>query len=531
MLQRRAGADDVTPHTGQAERGLGEEHRLPWPSTPAPPTLRSRARSAIKGCLPRPRSPSARLQAHLNTSLNKLQEADGGASPLGFVNPGAYRLGDAETRSSRAGLGLRASDSDTEAMPRRVVFNNVLATTAASTCRLRVYQESFNHPSGFAVPQRGAGKAVPCAVNAVPCSLIYGASNHASAPTLAAYRQAVAAETGIDPAQLRHGPLSARYDRVRGALRESISMAAEAAARVVSYRHGDGGPHASMDARANSSSVATKRQIRSGAFAWADKLSGLAQQRRARATARSAQLHSTRRVTGLPLRPDERRLYWAEHAPLHKTSVRGLNAVLQGVGEAEEGLLEETEVTLDHRCSSTDASCGDNDGDDDEEAEGAADASRVHMEGRNGLVDSHVHEDVTTDVENGARTRSSDHDGLLHHRTASDHRTGTPSMGHSRRTSPPRRSHSHEHPERDRHDDGDLLLYPPLLTPLLQEVGMRLRVHRLPTIAELWRWGGGDQEAILQIAGFRREERQTILWELERMIRVSSTRCALSAAA
>lgn len=63
MLQRRAGADDVTPHTGQAERGLGEEHRLPWPSTPAPPTLRSRARSAIKGCLPRPRSPSARLQA------------------------------------------------------------------------------------------------------------------------------------------------------------------------------------------------------------------------------------------------------------------------------------------------------------------------------------------------------------------------------------------------------------------------------------------------------------------------------------
>ncbi|AYU78982.1 hypothetical protein LdCL_230017000 [Leishmania donovani] len=153
------------------------------------------------------------------------------------------------------------------------------------------------------------------------------------------------------------------------------------------------------------------------------------------------------------------------------------------------------------------------------------------MEGRNGLVDSHVHEDVTTDVENGARTRSSDHDGLLHHRTASDHRTGTPSMGHSRRTSPPRRSHSHEHPERDRHDDGDLLLYPPLLTPLLQEVGMRLRVHRLPTIAELWRWGGGDQEAILQIAGFRREERQTILWELERMIRVSSTRCALSAAA
>ncbi|CAC9489626.1 hypothetical_protein [Leishmania infantum] len=58
-----------------------------------------------------------------------------------------------------------ASDSDTEAMPRRVVFNNVLATTAASTCRLRVYQESFNHPSGFAVPQRGAGKAVPVQAN------------------------------------------------------------------------------------------------------------------------------------------------------------------------------------------------------------------------------------------------------------------------------------------------------------------------------------------------------------------------------
>lgn len=162
---------------------------------------------------------------------------------------------------------------------------------------------------------------------------------------------------------------------------------------------------------------------------------------------------------------------------------------------------------------------------------GDADASRVHMEGKNGLVDSPVHEDVTTDVENGARTRRSDHDGLSHHRTASGHRTGTPSMGRSRRTSPPRHSHSHDHPERARHDDGGLLLYPPLLTPLLEEADMRLRVHRLPTMAELWRWGAGDQETILQIAGFRREERQTILWELERMIRISSTRRALSAAA
>lgn len=362
-----------------------------------------------------------------------------------------------------------ASDSDAEAISRRVALSNVLDTTAASTCRLRVYQESVDHPCSFAVPRRGAGTAVPvqtnwnglaalpqtaadrhaieCAVNAVPRSLIYGASNHASAPALVAYRQGVAAETGIDPAQLQHGPLSACYDRVRGGLRESIveraddggrgggasltrtatrlrvrasrpselydpvsglprkpnevpavylqSIAAEAArghfrtapsvqgaaARVVSYRHGDGDPHASMDAPANSSSVPTKRRIRNGAFAWADKLSGLAQQRRARATARSAQPHSTHRITGLPLRPDERHLYWAEHAPLHTTSVRGLNAVLQGVGEAEEGLLvegvdprgawakrestgrgtswagtdvavcaeEETEVTLDHR--------------------------------------------------------------------------------------------------------------------------------------------------------------------------------------
>lgn len=757
VLQRRAGDDDLTPHTMQAERGLGVEHRLPSPSTPAPPPPRLRARSARKGCPPRPRSPSVRLQAHLSTSSNKLQEADGGASPLPFVDPGAYRLGNAEAQSSRTGLGFRgacapahrlgrqssqysllhgifptfpsadsmrprgtlcgisssteaAPDSDTEAISGRTALSNVLATTAVSTCRLRVYQESVNHPSGFAVPRRGAGTAAPveanwdglaalpqtvadrhaieCAVNAVPGSLIYGASNHASASALAAYRQGVAAETGIDPVQLRHGPLSACYDRVRGGWRGPIvqrvdggsggggaslthtttrvrvgvsrpselydpisglprkpnevpavylqSIAAEAArghfctapsvqgevGRVVSYRHGDGGPHASMDAPADFSSAPTRRQTRSGAFAWADKLSGLAQQRRARATVRSAQLHSTHRITGLPLRPDERRLYWAEHAPLHTTSVRGLNAVLQGVGEAEEGLLvegvgsrsswakrggtgrgapwaganvvvcaeEETEVTLDHWCASTDESCGDNDGDDNNNEawpavaverprrrgsggrgefqtesaplhhsrlptrasehsafsyansavaaacargsrRGAADASRVHVEGKNGLVDSHVYEDVTTDVENGARTRRPDHDGLSHHRTESGHRAGTPPMEQSRRTSPSRRSLSHDHPERNHHDEEDLLLYPPLLTPLLQEVDMRLRAHQLPSMAELWRWGVGDQEAILQIAGFRRAERQAILWELERMIRVSSTRCALSAAA
>ncbi|GET88748.1 hypothetical protein LtaPh_2311300 [Leishmania tarentolae] len=759
MFQRRATADDVPPRTVQADRGLVEVHRLPTSSRSTPPPLRSRVCSPCKSCRPRPRSPSARSQVHLDTFSNTAQEADEGTSPLAFVDPGAYRIDHREAQTSRAVLGpcgtsasahqlgrqsegmssahplvdgvastslsldstqpqgtfhtissstQTTSDSDTEAMPQRTGLRNILANTTAPACRLRVYQESTNHPSGFAVPRRGAGTAAPVRINwnslgalpqtaadrhaieraahAVPRSLIYGADNHASASALVAYRQGVAAETGIDPAQLRHGPLSTRYDRVKVEFGESIVeqadsgcgrpslastttrlrvgasrpselydpisglarkpnevpsaylqsiVAADAAQRhfgptlsmqgdtatVVSYCPDDGVPHTSRDAPGNSSSVSTKRPIGGGAFAWTDKFSGLVRQRRMRATARSEQLHSTHRVTGLPLRSDERRLYWAEHAPLHTTSVRGLNAVLQGVGEAEEGLLgegvdprnewgkgectgrgasrvctnvvvhaeDEAGVAVDHRHASTDARCCLDDGDgNDREAwpagvmtrlhrwggresggcqpgcaplhhprllsgaskssafsfsnpalvatcpydshGGAADASRAHVEDTHGLVDSHVREDVTTDIENGARTRCSEHDGLSYHRAASDPYMGMPPMVHSGRTLPLQHSHSHEQSESGSRGDDHLFLYSPLLTPLLQEVDMRLRVHRLPTMVKLWRWGVGDQEAILQIAGFSQAERKTILWELERTIRVSSTGCALSAA-
>ncbi|CAJ1008708.1 hypothetical protein Q4I28_004021 [Leishmania naiffi] len=776
MSQRRADTGNLSLRTAQARRDHDEKRWLSSPSAPTSPPLRSRPPSASEERLPRPRSPLASTHERLYTS-SKLQEAEGDVSPLTFVEPDAYRFDDIELRITRPGDGPRdpcagshqpvrqfgrmssryslrhgslpaspsmdlaqprgpssaassskttpsgsartvATDSCTEATSQCTTLSNVLATSTGSKFRLRVYQESSNHPSGFAVPQRGAGTAAPvqatrsglaalpqtaadrCAIeratNAIPRSMIYGSSNHASALALVAYRQGVAAETGVDPAQLRQGPLSARYDRVRSGMKEVVveqaddygggggraglvhtttrlrvgalrtrelydpvsglarkpnevpaaylksMVAAEAARRhlrvtpslhaaaaaattttAVSYRHDNVDSSASSDASGNPSVLLKRGQIKSGLPARVDTLSRLAQRRRQRANARAAQLHTTHGVTGLPLRPDERRLYWAEHAPLHAAPVRGLNAVLQGVGEAEEGLFFEsagtrgewaerertgkgaswsgtevdmcregdTEVTLDHPHASLEESSFNDDGADHEDevrlaagvarshrrgrkgkgefqvdsaplrharlpphavelrpffsaspamagvsAHGsrgvAADASLAHMERLNGLVDSDADGGTTfTSVGDDMRTRCSGYDGRSHHRTVSGHHTGMPLTEQSRGTLPPRRSHPQDQPEYNRHDDEDLLRYPPLLTPLLQEVDACLRFHGLPTMAELWRWGVGDQEVILQAAGFKRVERQTILWELERMIRVSSTRCTVSSVA
>ncbi|CAJ1026128.1 hypothetical protein Q4I30_004088 [Leishmania utingensis] len=771
MSQRRAGTGNLSLRTAQARRDHGEKRWLSSPSAPTSPPLRSRPPSASEERPSRPRSPLASSHARLYTS-SKLQEAEGDVSPLTFVEPGAYRFDDIELRITRSGDGPRdpcarahqpvrqfgrmssryslrhgslpaspsmdlaqprgpssaassskatpsgsartvTTDSGTEATSQCTALSNVLATSSGSKFRLRVYQESSNHPSGFAVPQRGTGTAAPvqaarsglaalpqtaadrCAIeratNAIPRSMIYGSSNHASALALVAYRQGVAAETGVDPAQLRQGPLSARYDRVRSGMREVVVEQAEdyggggdgaslmptttrlrvgalrtrelydpvsglarkpnevpaaylksvvaaeaarkhlhvtsslqaAAATAVPYRYDSVDSSASSDASGNPSVLLKRGQIKSRLSARVDTLSRLAQRRRQRANARAAQLHTTHGVTGLPLRPDERRLYWAEHAPLHAAPVRGLNAVLQGVGEAEEGLFFEsagtrgewaeressgkgaswsgtdvdmcregdTEVTLDHPHASLEESSFDDDGADHEDevrlaagvaashrqgrkgrgefqvdsaplrharlsphaverrpffsaspamtgvsAHGsrgvAADASLAYMERLNGLVDSDADGGTTfTSVGDDMRTRWSGHDGRSHHRTVSGHHTGMPLAEQSRGTLPPRRSHPQDQPEYNRHGDEDLLLYPPLLTPLLQEVDACLRFHGLPTMAELWRWGVGDQEVILQAAGFKRVERQTILWELERMIRVSSTRCTVPSAA
>lgn len=73
-----------------------------------------------------------------------------------------------------------------------------------------------------------------------------------------------------------------------------------------------------------------------------------------------------------------------------------------------------------------------------------------------------------------------------------------------------------------------LLLFPPLLTPLLQEVDECLHEHQLGSLLDIWRSDPAEQDDVLRAVGFSRRERQTILWELERMIRVTSTTCAIA---
>ncbi|KAK7194307.1 hypothetical protein NESM_000345700 [Novymonas esmeraldas] len=495
------------------------------------------------------------------------------------------------------------------------------SSTGVSARRLRVYVESHAHPSGFAVPRRGAGTAAPPhrhhhrdlatlpetaadrsaierAVNALPRAAIYGADNHPSARAVMAYRRGIAARTGLDPAQLHRGPLSARYERVptgwvEGGVHPQHQRQSGGEVGVshtaLRLRVGPGGgrdtsrPSALYDpvsglARKPNEVPAAYLTLAvadaSRAAAPVAALSGLADQRRQRAIARAAQLHSTHHVTGRPLSLEDRRLYWAEHAPLHAatgvSSVRGLHAVLEGVGEAEgsdygacdsdgasacsvtewadsvdastaeEEAEAEVEVTLDHAYAAADGQrCGRVDSASPRwrgarqlpnESESSQPGGRRHRRGlptagqrSTGLVDSHVWEDGG-------------------HGDAERHES------HRRRRGPPLRRSSSRFPAAQRCDgrrtghvdvhrtdavmeeeeDVSVFLYPPLLTPLLHEVDARLRPCGLPTMAELWSWGVADQEEVLRFAGFTRAQRQTILWELERMTRVSSTRGARS---
>ncbi|KAG5478896.1 hypothetical protein CUR178_05477 [Leishmania enriettii] len=96
----------------------------------------------------------------------------------------------------------------------------------------------------------------------------------------------------------------------------------------------------------------------------------------------------------------------------------------------------------------------------------------------------------------------------------------------------PLRSHPSGRDECGRGENADFFPYRPLFTPLLQEVKIPLHSRRLPAMAELWGWGVGDQAAaILHVADFRRAERRRILWELERIPRLTLTPCTVSAAA
>ncbi|KAG5501258.1 hypothetical protein JIQ42_06259 [Leishmania sp. Namibia] len=161
---------------------------------------------------------------------------------------GTLSAASSSTTTTSGGVRSISMDSDTVALPQSAALSSMLDTPLASTCRPHVCQQSASRPCGFAAPQSGAGAAAPVrtawnglaalpqasadrhvverAVNAVLCTLICRAGNRASVLALVAYRQGVAPPPptgkGVSPASRRHELVNARYDRVRGRMRESI---------------------------------------------------------------------------------------------------------------------------------------------------------------------------------------------------------------------------------------------------------------------------------------------------------------------
>lgn len=73
-----------------------------------------------------------------------------------------------------------------------------------------------------------------------------------------------------------------------------------------------------------------------------------------------------------------------------------------------------------------------------------------------------------------------------------------------------------------------LLLFSPMLTPLLEEVNQCLYEHGLGSVLQIWRASRTEQERVLTSVGFTRREREIILWELTRMVRNTSTTCTVA---
>jgi hypothetical protein len=643
------------------------------------------------------------------------------------------------------------------------------AATKSSAPRLRIYEESAAHPSGFAVPRRGAGTAAPrtlynglailpatvadhhaiaCSASGGRASAVYGTGNHPSTYNIQRYRENIAAVTGVDPSRLRKGVLNQHYTRVHSGWTE-VTAASSGAAVGTQWMHtttrlrigftGGGAPRAPAlqdpvsgqsrkpnevsphylmkvmredqrarlaagphvfhlrdnddDGNAQAASVSSTSLSRECPHR--EGHCSLATEKRVRAHRRSSLLHATHDFTGVSLPPDEQRLYWAEHVPLHHTSVRGLNALLQGVGEAE--VDNEDDVDISHQDSGdarewVDAVGSSLHADPHREPhqfgsqaeidstsmrrttppkaavphnasatttrrpEGWCEQEVLHLStlprrpGRRPVDDggarqqlqdalrqrhglestltassilpaayrhspspvrdrryaetadaantntsayeiSDVYDQVTTAHDGGGGgggtsaetgTECSLHGGAIglvdshmSHgaagasvdvgRTASAASSASAARNSDRqpafdRAAPPLPQQHQRHggysdrrrtqkdslgpqslltaggtaPASQRAIPFDpssrpaLLLFPPMMTPLLQEVDECLRFHGLPTMRDVWQWSVADQSALLTSAGFSASECRTIVWELERMIRTTSTTCAVA---
>ncbi|KEG05523.1 hypothetical protein DQ04_20951000, partial [Trypanosoma grayi] len=62
----------------------------------------------------------------------------------------------------------------------------------------------------------------------------------------------------------------------------------------------------------------------------------------------------------------------------------------------------------------------------------------------------------------------------------------------------------------------------PLLSPLLTEVDLRLRRQRLGALSDIWAASPAAMDRVLALAGFATAQRETILWEMQRMLRFSA---------
>lgn len=529
-------------------------------------------------------------------------------------------------------------------------------------------------------------------------SVIYGTSNHPSVYSVMKYRQGVAAVTGVDPARLRDGAWRQRYTRVHSGWTEEGAAGAQLAHTTTRLRLGltGGGAPRALELQDPVSGQSRKpnevsaqylmkatRGTRSGRAADTGEKTGsafggqrgasrcrvtsthnscscgsstgqregqcslLQERRRRRASARASLLRATHASTGVSMPAEDRRLYWAEHAPLHYGVVRGLNALLQGVGEAEPddaSISDVCDTASANTWAGGDAQDAMRHGEwrrrENRPAPGshsfaysASDDARVvparrdtsyrtsipttvswrHPSWSDGMdgarmqlqdalrrrrghestlnassippaayrhslspargetdawsdtadYESNVYDEAGASFEGtrrerdaarrGARTMGLVDSYALHNTTSDaslqdidatrrrDHHSkgGTPmppspfSVYHTS----PRRTQTvpeaiaqgtHEKESRKRVPPHSLFLFPPMMTPLLQEVDECLRFHGLPEVQDIWHCAVADQTALLRSAGFSAAECRTIVWELERMVRVTSTTCTVA---
>lgn len=542
--------------------------------------------------------------------------------------------------------------------------------------RLRLCVPTDRHTSGVPVHRRSAGTCAPqfhyahlavtppgCGVSVEAAaamattgraSSLYHTENHPSSYAIQRYRDSVKAVTGQDSADQRRcratsytrvhsGWVVPRDARPSSGLQDLAEATQHTTTRLrvgpicgdpsseAAYAHGDAisgeqkkpneVPLSCLLAMHASATKERKRgmlSIKDGHSCESVlPMSLLAQSRRWRAAQRFVSSPSRGRKGDTRVEDSEQRLYWAEHATLHGPRIRGLNALLEGIGEVEPDLsfsdapasaylrpshtvdnsptklkVEEVEVrdsleTLQrgikvmtpcsHKrrihqypiphlpCTSNkylppssvtsdeDQSCrcdplspihsarGDSMAGSREGDESYLSPWQQAMEDSIGLVASRLTEHCTFKSSDDAMRNDA---GCGYNDWGRDPcRTRPESRRSSNRTAncdPNREPRGSGVPLTQQQEVNsamcqrsatttatDPFVYSPLLSPLLLEVNEQLLLHQLPSINVVWRWGAADQDAVLREAGFQCNERNLIIWEIERSIRVSSTMCIM----